>query len=116
MVLALPCATVTVSGNLLNVTHVTDLGNGFSAVIFISHPQGLKGVDENGGVYSAGGTLAFKQIVPTGQVSVLNVASSFTIIGRGSAPNAVGIQVIQMTVNANGTVTTSVNFMSFTCQ
>ena len=45
MVIMAPCTTVTVSGNLLNVTHVTDLGNGFSTVNFTSRPQGITGVD-----------------------------------------------------------------------
>jgi hypothetical protein len=116
MVLMLPCATVTVSGNLLNVTHVTDLGNGFSTVNFTSRPQGLTGVDGNGGIYSAGGSFNARAIVPTGQVSVMGLASSFTMIGHGSAPTILGTQITQVTINANGTVTTDFFFMGFICQ
>ena len=46
-----PCATLTFTGTLMQVTVVTDLGNGYSIMQFKSHPQGIVGVDENGGVY-----------------------------------------------------------------
>lgn len=115
LVIDAPCATVTASGFLHIVFHVTDLGNGKTRVVTVRHPQGITGVSTTGGEYAAGGSYAEVSIIPTGSAQVFSVASPFIFVGKAGAPTVKVTEVIQFTINAKGRATASVQYLNFSC-
>ncbi len=118
-----PCAVggagevVTLSGNLHLLVSTTVNANHISFDMHIQ-PQGISGVGSvTGNKYQGTGItrLSFEADVvafPFIQTSVNN----FKIIGQGPDNNFLVHENIHITVNANGTVTASVDNFSMSCQ
>jgi hypothetical protein len=119
-----PCAnngsgeSVTLSGSLHDLFHVTFDGSGGLTLKVLDNPQGISGVGETtGATYHATG-----QTQQTFHASGVNSSFSstyvnvFHIVGTGPGNDFFVREVSHVTVNANGTVTGYVDRFSVTCR
>lgn len=116
-----PCAnggageSVTLSGELHEVFHVTVNDAGHSTVKFFSQPQGVSGVGAVTGVkYQGTGVTQDTRTTRVG--SEVTFVDVFRLVGRGSGSNFAVHENMHVTVNANGTVTTSRDPVLATCR
>ncbi|WP_276504654.1 hypothetical protein [Terrimonas pollutisoli] len=115
----IPCAgeTVTLTGNLHILTHLTTNGNNF---VSKSHfqPQGISGVgDVSGDKYQATGVT--QDLVRGSFVNgsfTYTAVNNFRIIGQGTGNNYLVHQLYHITITPNGIVSTVVDNTSIDCQ
>ena len=108
--------TVDVSGLVHEVSALTINGNHFSMVTHFN-ARGITGTSETTGAkYQAtgvttdnfGGSFVNFQYRET-------FVNRFDFIGQGSAPNSITHETFHITVNANGTITTTFDRLSVSC-
>jgi hypothetical protein len=108
--------TVDVSGVVHQVSALTINGNNFSVVAHFN-PQGITGTSETTGAkYQAtgvtkdtyGGSFINEQYRET-------FINRFDFIGQGSAPNLTIHETFHITINANGTITTTFDKLTGSC-
>jgi len=120
---SIPCAnagageTIQLSGSLHIVFHTTVNGNNF---VSKSHyqPQGISGVSElTGEKYQAtGGTQeVFSGSFVNGKFAD-TYTNNFRIVGQGTGNNYLVHETFHLTVNANGTVSTTFDKLSIDCK
>lgn len=118
-----PCADdgagelVFLEGNLHILTSLTINGNNFSAKSHFQ-PQGISGTGQTtGDKYQATGVTQdeFKGSFQNGQFEETFV-NNFRIIGQGPGNNYVVHETYHLTINANGTITASVDNFSVDCK
>jgi hypothetical protein len=106
---------VTFSGVLNELFHVTTNGNRF---VLNQHfqPQGVKGVGETtGDVYNATGLS--QETTISGTVGFTHsFVNNFKLIGPGPGNNLLVHENLQITVNANGTLTVFRDLLTVTCK
>jgi len=104
------------NGTLLAEFSSTESSGGNVQIGFHFNPQGITGVGlTSGATYHATGvTLGTTTIKATGGISDTFV-NSFKIIGEGSAQNFLETDVFQLTLNANGVVTATVERSTIRC-
>jgi hypothetical protein len=115
-----PCANggagevVNLTGSLhILATLTLDSAGGFHGTLLFN-PQDVSGVGSlSGAGYRGTGATLSTFSGKVGAVSTL--ANNFRIIGAGGAPNLQVHENVAVVVNANGTVTTSVDHVSVTC-
>jgi len=119
----IPCAnngngeTVTLNGTLHETYHVTVNNNNFQMKI-IDHPQGISGIgDVTGNKYQATGETEQQTggSFINGQFEG-NFVNNFKIIGQGPGNNFLVHETAHITVNANGTVTSSLDHAYADCK
>jgi hypothetical protein len=116
-----PCAnggageSVTLSGSLHEVFHVTVNDAGHSTVKFFDQPQGVSGVGSvTGTKYQGTGVTQDIRTTRVGfEETFVNV---FQMVGQGPGNNFAVHEKLHVTVNANGTVTTSRDPIETTCR
>ncbi len=116
-----PCAMggagefVTLSGTLHTVFRITIDANGGFHARTLSQLQQVSGVGlTTGDKYRGTGVI---QDSFTGKVGeVFTLVTSFQVIGQGADNNFIVRHLVHLTVNANGTVTSSVNRPSVDCK
>jgi len=115
-----PCAnggageSVDLSGNLHDLFHVTFDGRGGFHLQLLDNPQGVSGTGETTGAkYQGTGVTrsSFNGLVGSTETFVNN----FRIIGMGPNNDFVVHENVHVTVNPDGTVTSSVDNFSATC-
>ena len=113
----IPCTgeTVTFSGNLIIVNHVTINGTRVNSKTLFN-PQNLVGISTSGETYHGAGNSHFQASgsLINGQVT-LGLVNNFLLIGTASAESYKIHESLQITVNANGTVTASTDNLNITC-
>ena len=104
------------SGTLLAQFTFTETPSGNVEVGFHFNPQGVTGVGLTSGAtyHATGETLGTTTIRAGGGISDTFV-NNFKIIGAGKAQNFLETDVIHLTVNANGDVTTTVEKSTIRC-
>src|SRR4051812_14589311 len=109
--------TLISQGIIKQVTHLTINENHFTMKLQFT-PQGVIAIGQiTGDLYHAGGNSEFTQ---TG--SFINGHATFTsvwmfhVIGHGDLPSFKLIPTVHTTVNANGTVTSNVDKVVYSCQ
>jgi hypothetical protein len=104
------------SGTLLAQFTFTDTPSGNVEIGFHFNPQGITGVGLTSGAtyHATGETLGTTTINAKGGISDTFV-NNFKIIGAGTAQNFLETDVIHLTVNANGDVTTTVEKSTIRC-
>ena len=118
-----PCANggageeIVPQGNVRQLSHVTINGNSYS-IKFQYTPQGVISIGKiSGDIYQAGGISEFTQ---TGSFvngrAVITTVWMFTNIGRAGAPNWKLIPTVHTTLNADGTLTSSVDKLVASCE
>jgi len=81
-------------------------------------PQGVVAIGEiTGDLYHAGGNSEFTQTgsFVNGQAT-FNSVWMFSVIGPGNLPSLKMIPTVHTTVNANGTVTSNVDHVVYSCE
>ena len=107
--------TIHLSGWLLATTHVTDLGGGRFVATFHFNPQGVTGVGlTSGATYRGTGVTRGTTTLTVGATTTY--VNSFKLIGSGGTPNLLEMDVMHVTINAQGTVTSSIDRSSVTCR
>jgi hypothetical protein len=117
----IPCAdggageVVDFAGTLHDLFHVTINGNNF-ILKFHDQPQGIFGVGEStGDKYKATGVT--QEVTRSGTVGFTDsFVNNFKIIGPGPANNLLIHENVYVTVNANGTVTSTHDHFSIQCK
>jgi hypothetical protein len=112
-----PCTgeLLTISGPLeLVITTTTNPQGGYHEN-WLAHPQGITGISQpSGTVYHAVGETRFSTNVNAGeQFSYVN---NFDMISAGAGGNYLVHETLHFTVNANGTLTASVDHFSIDCR
>jgi hypothetical protein len=104
------------SGTLLAQFTFTETPSGNVEVGFHFNPQGITGVGLTSGAtyHATGETLGTTTINAKGGISDTFV-NNFKIIGAGKAQNFLETDVMHLTVNANGDVTTTVEKSTIRC-
>jgi hypothetical protein len=104
------------SGTLLAQFTFTDTPSGNVEIGFHFNPQGITGVGLTSGAtyHATGETLGTTTINAKGGISDTFV-NNFKIIGAGKAQNFLETDVMHLTVNANGDVTTTVEKSTIRC-
>jgi hypothetical protein len=117
-----PCAAggagelVTLSGEIHEVFHLTINGNLFALAVH-NQPQGVSGVGETTGTkYQGTGVTRDDQHATGALGSQLIFVNNFRVIGQGPGNNFMVHALLQVTVNANGTLTSLVNRATVTCR
>jgi hypothetical protein len=107
--------SVTLSGTLHVLFHFTVNGAGQVTVTSQVNPQGVSGIGEiTGSKYQGTGV---SSSIATGRVgSQTTTINNFRIIGQGPGNNFLVHENLHFTVNANGTVTASVDNLSVACK
>jgi hypothetical protein len=119
----IPCAAggmgedVTLNGNLHALISTTVNGNHISFNMHFQ-PQGITGVGSvTGDKYQGTGITRFSfEEDAVAFPIILTMVNNFKIIGQGSGNNFLVHQNFHLTVNANGTVTASVDNFSVECK
>jgi hypothetical protein len=102
------------SGTFQIVDHVTATPNGGFHVIAEGNAHGVQGRGTSGATYQApGGFWVELNATPGAQVDT--EVGVFNLIGQGSAPDFRQGGVLHITVDANGTVTASIDNGGSTC-
>jgi hypothetical protein len=104
------------SGTLLAQFTFTETPSGNVEIGFHFNPQGITGVGLTSGAtyHATGETLGTTTINAKGGISDTFV-NNFKIIGAGKAQNFLETDVMHLTVNANGDVTTTVEKSTIRC-
>jgi hypothetical protein len=104
------------NGTLLGQFSSTESSSGNVLIGFHFNPQGITGVGlTSGATYHATGvTRGTTTIKANGGISE-SFVNSFKIIGEGSAPNFLEMDVVHLTVNANGVVTANIEQSTIRC-
>jgi hypothetical protein len=115
----IPCAdeTVDLQGTLLVLDHITVNGNRVT-VKSSYQPQGLTGTGSvSGDTYHATGQTQFTSSgsLVNGQYSYTFV-NNFRIIGQNTGNNYIVYETFHVTVNADGTVTSTVDNITLDCK
>lgn len=107
---------VELTGQLHDLFHVTISSGGRFVLKLHDQPQGVSGVGEiSGDVYH--GTGVSQQTITSGVIgSTVTVVDNFRIIGQGTGNNLLVHDTFHVTVNANGTLTASVDNFSAECK
>jgi len=117
-----PCANggageeIVPQGNIRQLSHLTINGNNY-AVKFQYTPQGVTSVGQiSGDIYQGAGVSEFTETgsFVNGKATLTSVWM-FTNIGRAGAPNWKLIPTVHTTINANGTITASVDKLVASC-
>jgi hypothetical protein len=116
--LFLPCNgdTVDASGSVHAVFALTINGNNFSMVTHFN-AQGITGTSEATGAKYQGTGVTTETIggsFVNGQFRD-SFVNRFDFIGQGSAPNSITHETFHITVNANGTITTTFDNLTLSC-
>ena len=119
----IPCAAggvgevVTLNGNLHVLISTTVNGNHISSDMHFQ-PQGITGVGSvSGDKYQGTGITRFSfEADVAGFPFIQTMVNNFKIIGQGSGNNILVHENLHVTVNANGTVTASVDNFSAECK
>jgi hypothetical protein len=121
--LVVPCALqaageeVALSGSLHDLFHVTFDGAGHFHFDMHENPQGVSGVGLTSGVkYQGAGGTRFDANGTAGSRFVITVVNNLRIIGQGPGNNFMVHDNLHVTVNPDGTVTSSHDNVSTTCQ
>jgi hypothetical protein len=121
--LVVPCAmqgageAVTLSGSLHDLFHVTFDGAGGLHLDVHENPQGVSGVGLTSGVkYQGTGGTRFDANGTAGSTLVVTVVNNLRVIGQGPGNNLLVHENLHVTVNPDGTVTSSHDNVSTTCQ
>jgi len=119
----IPCAAggtgefVALSGDLHDLFHVTFDGNGGFHLDAQDNPQGVSGVGlTTGDKYQGTGVTRFDFNGTAGGTIVYTAVNNFRIIGSGPGNNFLVHDNFHITVNPNGTVTSSHDNFSVTCK
>jgi hypothetical protein len=116
-----PCAAggagelVELTGQLHDLFHITQNNAGGVVVRILDNPQGVSGVGLTTGTkyQGTGGT----QQTFTAAVGETNTfVNNFRVVGQGPNNNFVVHETAHLTVNANGTVTASVDNLTIDCK
>lgn len=106
---------VDLSGNLHDLFHVTFDGSGGFQMDASDNPQGVSGVGETtGDKYQGTGITRFSGNGTAGGTSVFTFVNNFNIIGQAGNSFVVH-ENFHITVNPDGTVTSSHDNFSMTC-
>lgn len=113
----IPCVpeTVTVSGELHIVSHVTVNGDGSFHVVSHFNPQGVSGDGDVTGVRYQG-TGVTQSTFNLGAGQQFTFVNNFRFIGQGPGNNSTIHQTVHTTVNANGEVTSVVDNFNADCK
>lgn len=119
-----PCANggageqVDLSGNLNDLFHVTVDNSGGVHLTTHDNPQGVQGVGETTGAkyQGTGVTEEHFNAGSSGLPITDTFVNNFRIIGQGPGNNSLVHENTHITINANGTVTASVDNFSDTCK
>jgi len=119
----IPCAAggtgefVALSGDLHDLFHVTFDGNGGFHLDAQDNPQGVSGVGlTTGDKYQGTGVTRSDFNGTAGGTIVYTAVNNFRIIGSGPGNNFLVHDNFHITVNPNGTVTSSHDNFSVTCK
>jgi hypothetical protein len=117
-----PCANggagedVALSGNLHDLLSVTFDGSGGYHLTASDNPQGVTGIGlTTGAFYQGTGVTRSNADSTAGGTNVFTFVDNFRIIGHGSASNLLVHENFHLTVNPDGTVTSSHDDFSITC-
>lgn len=118
-----PCANngagelVVLSGTLHDLVHVTIDDQSGTHVKIHDNPQGVSGVGlTTGTMYRGTGVTLTSFNVPTGDLPLTTTfVNNFRIIGQGPDNNLLVHATFHLTINANGTVTATVDNFSVDC-
>jgi hypothetical protein len=107
---------VALTGELHDLFHVTMSGGGRFVLKLHDQPEGISGVGEiTGDVYHATGVT--QETVTSGVIgSTDTFVNNFRIIGPGPGNNFLIHETFHVTVNANGTLTATVDNFSAECK
>jgi hypothetical protein len=105
--------TIQLSGAVHAVFTATP--NSAGGVLFSAsfNPQGVTGVDTSGNRYQ--GTGVTTSTTTVNAAATTTFVDNFRLIGHGSAPNFLVMQLLHITVDANGAVTAVAAQTSVTC-
>jgi len=112
-----PCTgeVIAFSGSIHLLFGETPSANGGIHVIFEDNVNDVKGLSDTGTVYSGvGGDWSEFNAVPPYPFTT-TATDVFGLISHGSSPNFKVIATFHITVNANGTLTSTVGDLRFSC-
>ena|SRR5215469_5349732 len=117
-----PCANggvgelVDLSGNLNDLVHFSLDNSGGLHVTLHNNPQGVVGAGETTGAkYQGTGVTEEHFNFSSGLPFTFTSVNNFRIIGQGPGNNSVVHENTHITINANGTITASVDNFKATC-
>ena len=117
----IPCANggsgedVALSGFLHVLSQVTISNTGYATVVSHFQPQGITGIGAvTGAKYQGTGASTETFTVALGLTDTFR--NNFRIIGSGPGNNVLIHETFHVTVNANGTLTTSIDNLSVECK
>lgn len=115
----IPCAadTVLLTGNLHILMTITSDSNGGFHFSSLFNPQGISGIGSpSGAKYQGTGETRFDTQTSGPPPFNFTFVNNFNIIGQGPGNNFLVHENVHITVNADGTLTTSIDNFSFSCR
>jgi hypothetical protein len=106
--------TIQLTGSLHSVSTVTENSGGGLLLSFTTNPQGVTGVDANGVSYQGTGVTTFTATF--NRAATLTFVNNFRLISNGTTADFIVMDVVHLTVNANGVVTVLFDQPTMTCR
>ena len=106
--------TIQLTGSLHSVSTVTENSGGGLLLSFTTNPQGVTGVDANGVSYQGTGVTTFTATF--NGAATLTFVNNFRLISQGTTPDFIVMEVVHVTLDANGVVTVLFDRPTMTCR